>query len=273
MLGELESSAAAAHIPESVMASVMSSNVTDLPGAADDADEAIHERALEASIFGDVDAVNVRLLAWEQAWSDSMRALSVHDTACRDIEVGGGVWPPDVSLVASETNICFVHWRSIESRQGRIVRVEGSECVYPCPANPKYKTACFREFDVVHPAIVVTFRRRTSTTVSDDILRLRDMWKVAIARKANADQCLESCFLCTDNSDAELETCACCLLTTHKQCVAKFSSDYGPRPIRRHLEFDSQGSAEPVGQAAASVPIVLSTSLCDMCASKLQVVG
>ena len=42
---------------------MMSSNV-DLPGAADDADEAIHDRALEATMFGGVDAVNVRLLVW-----------------------------------------------------------------------------------------------------------------------------------------------------------------------------------------------------------------
>ena len=91
MLGELESSAAAAHIPESVIASVMSSNVTDLPGAADDADEAIHERALEASIFGER---GEEMLAVERAEEATVEGgkVEVEVEAAMEEGLGRGSW-------------------------------------------------------------------------------------------------------------------------------------------------------------------------------------
>ena len=130
--------------------------------------------------------------------------------------------------------VAYVHWQSVPSMLGRLVRLDpDNRAISIMPVHDKVQRLSTSR--VVHPAIGVTNRRiggprpasfagprgpreNERPQIPDGILKLQRMWHVAVNNHANWEIEMLECVVCLVPADT---TCPLCLRSYHAGCLTQ----------------------------------------------------
>lgn len=173
---------------------------------------------------------------WHHAAQDGVRVLVDRADAMRSTKIESLEHGSNMSLVqfADEFNdgairVMLVNWYRAASGYGQVVvisdgRPKFSVASFKVDGQPIYQARYFKSMKVVHPDVglrMLKCKHKDAPSVPKDILRLREMWELALQ---SDEEPLAPCYICGKGSSGT-RTCPLCLLTSHRTCARSLGDD------------------------------------------------
>jgi hypothetical protein len=194
---------------------------------------------------------------WQASFAQSCEALRARDAALELVPIGRE-FPWELSLVSvsqgDSRRTVVVQWSYVQSLKGRAVRIdpETREVIWPTAATSP--VVCFKNAEVIHPAIGVHAQRLREgrPCLPAQITRLRTMWDIALSEKVPLHA---ECQLCNAGDMVEpIALCAFCQLQWHESCCCSL--------LGRRAALCGVGLKLP--------DVVSDSMVCRLCAKSLQ---
>ena len=159
---------------------------------------------------------------------------------------------------AGSIHTSFVHWIDVGSRRGRFVRLDDeNRIIYSIPAFVPVRD--FSQDRVIHPNAGVRMAevpKRFRPRLPDELLRLQQVWTLALGGGAETGQCV----LCTRPAD-DIPRCAFCCLLWHPECAVQASME-----LPRHDAGRLQLRRPEWPDHLARLPLVVAGAPAGLCA-------